>query len=33
MLIGLWMLRPGFAGTLDRRWWTVALSIQFFHHI
>ena len=29
----LWLLRPGFTGQLDRRWWTVALAIQFFHHI
>ena len=33
MLAGLWILRPGFIGTLDRRWWTMALAIQFFHHI
>jgi hypothetical protein len=33
MLIALWLLRPGFTGTLERRWWTVALAIQFFHHI
>jgi hypothetical protein len=33
MLIGLWMLRPGFTGVHDRRWWTIALAIQFFHHI
>ena len=33
MLAGLWLLRPGFTGTSDRRWWTVALAIQFFHHI
>src|SRR5260221_5137615 len=33
MLIGLWMFRPGFTGVTDRRWWTVALGIQFFHHI
>ena len=32
MLIGLWLLRPGFTGTDDRRWWTIALGIQFFHH-
>ncbi|HEX5068904.1 MAG TPA: hypothetical protein VFV78_01710 [Vicinamibacterales bacterium] len=32
MLIGLWALRPGFTETDDRRWWTVALGIQFFHH-
>ena len=33
MLIGLWLLRPGFTGVDDRRWWTIALGIQFFHHI
>ena len=33
MLAGLWMLRPGFTARLDRRWWTVALGIQFFHHV
>jgi hypothetical protein len=33
MLVGLWMLRSGFTGDLDRRWWTIALAIQFFHHI
>ena len=33
MLAGLWLLRPGFTGVLDRRWWTVALVIQFWHHI
>jgi hypothetical protein len=32
MLIGLWTLRGGFSG-VDRRWWTIALAIQFFHHI
>jgi hypothetical protein len=32
MLIGLWLLRPGFTG-VSRRWWTLALGIQFFHHI
>lgn len=33
MLLGLWSLRPGFPeGGLDRRWWTIALGIQFFHH-
>jgi hypothetical protein len=32
MLAGLWLLRPGFTGTSDRRWWTIALGIQFFHH-
>jgi len=33
MLTGLWMLRPGFTAGSDRHWWTIALSIQFFHHI
>jgi hypothetical protein len=33
MLIGLWILRPGFNAVQDRRWWTVALVIQFWHHI
>lgn len=33
MLAGLWMLRPGFTGVDDRRWWTIALGIQFLHHI
>lgn len=33
MLAGLWLLRPGFTGIRDRRWWTIALAIQFFHHI
>src|ERR1700752_2925907 len=32
MLVGLPLLRPGFTGVLDRRWWTIALAIQFFHH-
>lgn len=32
MLAGLWILRPGFTGVSDRRWWTIALGIQFFHH-
>jgi len=32
MLVGLFLLRPGFAGTA-RTWWTVALVIQFWHHI
>ena len=32
MLIGIWVLRKGFTG-LSRRWWTVALVIQFWHHI
>ena len=33
MLIGLWVLRDGFTGIEDRRWWTIALGIQFFHHV
>jgi hypothetical protein len=32
MLVGLWMLRPGFVG-VSRKWWTAALAIQFWHHI
>jgi len=32
MLIGIWLLRPGFVG-VSRKWWTVALVIQFWHHI
>jgi hypothetical protein len=32
MLIGLWVLREGFTG-LSKKWWTVALVIQFWHHI
>ena len=32
MLIGIWTLRKGFTG-LSRKWWTVALVIQFWHHI
>lgn len=32
MLAGLWLLRPGFVGRA-RTWWTVALAIQFWHHI
>ena len=32
MLVGLWVLRGGFAG-LSRTWWTAALAIQFWHHI
>lgn len=33
MLIGLFLLRQGFAPGRERTWWTVALAIQFFHHI
>ena len=32
MLTGLWVLRTGFTGESDRRWWNIALAIQFFHH-
>jgi len=32
MLIGIWVLRKGFTGKA-RTWWTVALVIQFWHHI
>jgi hypothetical protein len=32
MLVGLFLLWPGFAGRA-RSWWTVALAIQFWHHI
>jgi hypothetical protein len=32
MLAGLWLLRSGFTGATDRRWWTIALGIQFLHH-
>lgn len=32
MLVGIWLLRPGFVGT-SRVWWNVALGIQFWHHI
>ncbi len=32
MLVGIWMLRKGFIGT-SRKWWTIALIIQFWHHI
>ncbi|HEY7210158.1 MAG TPA: hypothetical protein VH477_07785 [Bryobacteraceae bacterium] len=32
MLVGIWVLRSGFTG-LSRKWWTVALVIQFWHHI
>jgi len=32
MLIGLWVLRTGFAGR-SHTWWMVAFWIQFWHHI
>jgi hypothetical protein len=31
MLIGIWLLRKGFAGR-SRKWWTLALIIQLWHH-
>ena len=33
MLVGLWALRKGFTGKVDRFWWMLAFGIQFFHHI
>ena len=33
MLIGLFALGKGFTEVEERRWWTIALVIQFFHHI
>jgi len=32
MLVGIWVFREGFKGQA-RWWWTVALVIQFWHHI
>ena len=32
MLIGLLLLRPAFVGRA-RTWWTVALVLQFWHHV
>jgi hypothetical protein len=32
MLVGLWVLLPGFVGR-SRTWWLAALVIQFWHHI
>ncbi len=32
MLVGFWLLRKGFTGVKDHKWWTIALAIQFFHH-
>jgi hypothetical protein len=32
MLAALFLLRPGFVGQA-RVWWTIALGIQFWHHI
>ncbi len=33
MISALWLLRSGFTGTQDRRWWMIAFWIQFWHHI
>ena len=33
MLVGLFMLRKGFTEPDEKRWWTIALGIQFFHHL
>jgi hypothetical protein len=33
MLVGLFLLRKGFTGIAERRWWAIALAIQFFHHV
>ncbi len=33
MLVGLFMFRRGFVDPVERRWWNIALGIQFFHHI
>jgi hypothetical protein len=33
MLVGLFVLRKGFTGVEEHRWWTIALAIQFFHHV
>jgi hypothetical protein len=32
MLVGLWVLRSGFAGR-SHTWWIISLGIQFWHHI
>ncbi|GAA3030574.1 hypothetical protein GCM10010484_20460 [Actinokineospora globicatena] len=32
MLVGLFVLRKGFAGR-SRQWWDLALALQFWHHI
>jgi len=31
MLVGFWLLRPGFTGK-SRFWWSLTLWIQFWHH-
>lgn len=32
MLVGIWILLPGFVGR-SRTWWLAALVIQFWHHV
>lgn len=32
MLVGIWVLLPGFTG-VSRPWWIASLAIQFWHHI
>ena len=32
MLVGIWLLWPGFVGR-SRVWWTICLAIQFWHHV
>ena len=32
MLVGIWILLPGFVG-ISRPWWIASLVIQFWHHI
>lgn len=32
MLVGIWILLPGFTG-VSRPWWLASLAIQFWHHI
>lgn len=32
MLVGIWVLLPGFSGK-SRTWWIASLVIQFWHHI
>jgi hypothetical protein len=32
MLVGLFLLRPGFRGRA-KTWWTISLGLQFWHHI
>jgi hypothetical protein len=32
MLVGIWILKPGFLGR-SRVWWNISLAIQFWHHV